>query len=239
MKHNNTNLAFPSAFRRVSKGSAVKYVNTSIEALRVSYCRSCVSAIGTHIYRLACSRESPRKLYVRPTPAVYAAARELWTKFQLNGRNVLGIAFKNPPQLKNKCRMMQSPERHYMWARAWASDANETLFEAVPGANRTEHCQPSNSSLFSAVELLRQKFKFDAIGRRRRGCDPRINSVVPRKCRSSLVVRKRFELPGPTMMCCTFPGFPNLAIGRFKANFPLSSCKKKKCFVLIVNTERL
>jgi hypothetical protein len=174
LRHDNANLTFPLMFRRVDNASTMQYLNETFETPLVTYCRRCTSALSSMAYRVACGKDSPNKLYgtydfwaarslIRPTQAVIDGARATFNQAQLAGRNILAVAFKNPPQLRQKCRFRQTPQRHYLWARALTAATNGTLFHAVASANRTEQCQPSLATLFDAVEALRQKFKIDAI----------------------------------------------------------------------------
>jgi protein tyrosine phosphatase (PTP) superfamily phosphohydrolase (DUF442 family) len=172
LRHNNTELTFPVRFRRVEDNSAVNFLNESLETPLVTYCRTCTSAINSTMFAIACGRETSNKLYgtydfwtarslLRPTSAVIEASRAIWKQLELGSKNVLGVAFKNPPQLKKKCIAARKPGRHYLWARALTQ--NSTLFHAVKGADREEQCQPTIGTLTDAVEALRQKEKFDVI----------------------------------------------------------------------------
>ena len=174
-KHNNSNLSFPSKFRRVSDQSSTEFLNETLRTPLLTFCSRCTSALRSALFRMTCGKESPRRIYggypfwaarsmVRPTQAVIDAARDKYSALGLAGRKVLAVAFKNPPQLQEKCAQSRAPQLHYMWARAvTAGNASATLFEAVNGTNRTEQCQPTRATLFDALETLRQRFKFDAM----------------------------------------------------------------------------
>ena len=158
----------------MSEQSATEFLNETMQTPLVTFCHRCTSALRSALFQIACGRDRPRRLYgtyafwaarsmVRPTAAVLEAARAQYAALGLAGRNVLAVAFKNPPQLREKCARNRAPQMHYMWARAVTAKNETGLFHAVNGTNRTEQCQPSRGTLFDALETLRQRFKFDSI----------------------------------------------------------------------------
>ena len=61
-RHNNTNLTFPTKFRRVSEQSTTEYLNETVQTPLVRFCLRCTSALRSALFRIACGRDRPRRL---------------------------------------------------------------------------------------------------------------------------------------------------------------------------------